>query len=97
MDASKVKAYVRPLDFYRAELPTMPVPHRDRGWVNGGLCPFHNDTHARNFRVNLDSGGYHCFSCGARGGDIIGFTQHRYALSFRVAIDKIARDWGIPR
>jgi DNA primase len=97
MTAEQVKARVSPLSFYKVELPSMPVPRRDRGWVDGGLCPFHQDQHRGNFRINLDSGAYTCFSCGARGGDIVSFVQCSYALSFRDALQKIASDWGIPR
>lgn len=31
------------------------------------LCPFHDDHHATNFRINLTHGGYNCFACSAKG------------------------------
>lgn len=89
-----VKAYIPPAEFYRAELPTMPPP-RGAGWRDGGLCVFHADNHAGSFRVNLDSGGFCCFSCGAKGADIIAFIQLRDGLSFPEALNKLANEWGV--
>ena len=88
-----VKAYIPPAEFYRAELPSMPPP-RGGGWRDGGLCAFHADNHAGSFRVNLDSGGFCCFSCGAKGADIIAFIQLRDGLSFTEALRKLADEWG---
>lgn len=89
----RVKDLVSPYTFYHEELPAMPLP-RGGGWRDGGLCPFHNDTRAGSFRVNLDTGAFVCFSCGAKGGDIIAFIQQRDGLSFRDAVGKIADEWG---
>lgn len=89
-----VKAYIHPLDFYRSELPDMPPP-RGSGWCDGGLCPFHNDKHTGNFRVNLETGAFVCFSCGSKGGDIIAFIQQRDGLSFREALNKLADEWEV--
>ena len=90
----KVKASIPPADFYRAELPAMPPP-RASGWRDGGLCPFHADSRAGSFRVNLETGAFTCFSCGAKGSDIIAFTQLREGLSFPEALSKLANEWGV--
>jgi hypothetical protein len=97
LDAGALKTGVPPLDFYRTELPNMPAPRRDYGWVSAGLCIFHPDTHAGNFRVNLDTGGFCCFACGCKGADIISFTQTRHGLSFPDAMKAIAETWGNTR
>ncbi|MDP2828111.1 MAG: CHC2 zinc finger domain-containing protein [Sulfuricellaceae bacterium] len=89
-----VKAYIPPADFYRAELPTMPSP-RGGGWRDGGLCVFHADNHAGSFRVNLETGAFCCFSCGAKGSDIIAFIQQRDGLSFPEALQQLADEWGM--
>lgn len=89
-----VKGSIPPADFYRAELPTMPAP-RGGGWRDGGLCPFHDDTHAGSFRVNLETGGFKCFACGAKGADIIAFIQLRDGLSFPEALRQLSDDWGV--
>ena len=95
LDAARVKAAVPPLDFYRVELPAMPTPKRATGWASGGLCPFHDDAHTGNFRVNLDTGGFTCFACGCKGQDITAFTQARHALTFTDAMAAIAETWGL--
>ena len=93
-DAAAIKGAVPPLAFYRAELPGTPAPKRDHGWVSGGLCPFHDDAHKGNFRVNTSTGAFCCFACGAKGGDVITFTQLRHGLSFPDALKAIADAWG---
>lgn len=89
-----IKFNIPPVEFYRIELPDMPPP-RGGGWCNGGLCPFHDDKHAGSFCVNLETGGFNCFSCGTRGGDIIAFIQQRDGLSFPDAVHKLTNEWGL--
>lgn len=95
LDAEAIKAAIPPGDFYRFELPGMPAPRRMTGWTDAGLCCFHDDRRAGNFRVNLDTGGFVCFSCAAKGADIIAFTQRRYAVSFPDALRRLAELWEI--
>ena len=95
MNALDVKREVDPGAFYRLELPRMARTRRTDGWVDGGLCPFHPDRRPGSFHVNLDSGAFRCFSCGARGGDIIAFVELRGGLTFRLAVDALARAWGV--
>ena len=40
-----------------------------------GLCPFHNDTNS-SFSVDLNTGKYDCFACGASG-NYIGFIARQ--------------------
>lgn len=89
-----IKATITPRLFYPAQLPTMITP-KGRGWGNGGLCLFHPDRSAGSFYVNLETGAFHCFSCGAKGGDIIAFTQLRDGLSFTEALKQLADEWGV--
>lgn len=52
------------------------------GWhVWDGLCPFHADRKPGTLFINMKSGSYKCFSCGAKGGDIINFHKQRFNLS----------------
>ena len=94
LQAADVKTRIPPADFYRAELPAMPAP-RGAGWRDGGLCPFHSDRHAGSFKVNLSVGSFVCFSCGAKGSDIVSFVQMRDGLSFPDAVAKLAEEWGL--
>ena len=94
LQASDVKGGIQPADFFRTELPAMPPP-RGHGWRDGGLCCFHDDKSAGSFHVNLDTGAFTCFSCGAKGADIIAFIQLRDGLSFPDALHKLAKDWEL--
>lgn len=89
-----IKEQIRPLDFYRLELPNMKYAS-SQNWCDGGLCPFHADNKAGSFRVHTGTGAFTCFSCGMKGGDIITFTQIRYELNFVEAVQRISRDWGL--
>jgi DNA primase len=94
LDSHAVKGAIPPSDFYQYELPDMP-PTRKGGWVDGGLCPFHSDTHKGSFRLNVDTGAFRCFACDAKGGDVIAFTMQREGLEFRDALAKLAEAWGV--
>lgn len=97
-DAAAVRRAIDAREFYRHALQAMPTPRAGAdGWTNGGLCPFHRDEHAGSFRVNLNTGAFKCFSCGAAGGDLIAFVQVRHALSFRDALSVLADTWGVRR
>jgi hypothetical protein len=93
LDAAHVKAEACPVNFYRGELPNMPGPRLSRGLVNGGLCPFHPDTRPNSFFVNLSTGGYVCFSCGAKGGDMLAFLMARDGSTFREALEYISENY----
>lgn len=90
LSAATVKVAVPPSAYYPAELPSMPAPQR-AGWTDAGLCPFHADKHAGNFRVNLATGAYRCFACGAKGGDVLAFHQQRHGLNFPDALQDLVR------
>ncbi|MEP6605586.1 MAG: CHC2 zinc finger domain-containing protein [Nitrosospira sp.] len=89
----EIKQYIPPAEFYRTELSAMP-PLRKHGWHDGGLCPFHDDKRTGSFHVNLETGAFKCFSCGAKGGDIVTFIQQRDALTFNEALQKLSDGWG---
>lgn len=92
LSADVLKAALPASTYYRRALPTMPRT-RHEGWVDGGLCPFHDDRHRGNFRVNIDSGAFCCFSCGAKGGDILAFHQLRSGLDFQEVIRDLAEQF----
>ncbi len=95
VNAGGVKAAIPPGEFYRLEGEGMPIPKRDAGWTDGGLCPFHPDRRRGNFRVHLDTGAFCCFACGAKGPDVIAFVRLRDGLSFRGALETLADVWGV--
>ena len=93
LSADVLKAAIDPAAYYAAALPGMPAPRRSAGWVDGGLCPFHDDHRRGSFRVNLDSGAYLCFACNAKGGDVLAFHQARHGLDFGAVVDELAARW----
>jgi DNA primase len=95
MNVSTLKQAIPSAQFYHNSLPQMPARVITQGWVDGGLCPFHDDHRKGNFRVNLSSGGFRCFSCGAHGGDIIAYIMLRDSLEFREALRYLAHEWGV--
>jgi DNA primase len=65
-----------------------------RGREQTGLCPFHNEK-SPSFTVSDEKGFFHCFGCGAHG-DVIGFVMRSEALSFPDAVERLAREAGLP-
>ena len=94
MNAMTLKQAIQSAGFYHNVLPKMPTG-KTKGWVGGGLCPFHDDRRPGNFRVNLTSGAFKCFSCGAGGCDVIAFVMLRDSLEFREALRYLADEWGV--
>ena len=64
-----------------------------RGREFVGLCPFHNEK-TPSFNVVEDKGFFHCFGCGAHG-DAIGFLMQTESVSFREAVEELARRAGL--
>jgi len=95
-DAATVKVAIDAGAFYTAEFPGWR-PRRADSWNGGPLCPFHADTKPGSFRVHTGTGAFTCYSCGARGGDVIAYVQRRHALSFVDALAHLADAWGIGR
>jgi DNA primase len=60
-----------------------------RGQWRSALCPFHGD-HNPSLRINVQTGGFRCMACGAKGRDVLDFHRARHSLSFPQA----ARDLG---
>jgi DNA primase len=78
----------KPFGFKRNLIPNPVEYFHEQGMklFGGGewksaICPFHNDTKP-SLRVRLDTGGYRCMVCGAKGGDILAFHMQRHGLRF---------------
>jgi DNA primase len=88
------------LDELRARLSLSDVVGRKvslkrrSGAEYAGLCPFHNEK-TPSFTVNDKKGFYHCFGCGEHG-DAVGFVMKTEGLSFPEAVEKLAREVGLP-
>ncbi len=84
--------------FNRNKLPDPGTYYHAQGLklIGGGewksaICPFHNDTRP-SLRIRLDSGGFRCMACGARGGDVLAFHMQRYKMHF-VDVAKALGSW----
>ena len=87
LSADTLKAAIDPEGFYRAALNLKGKPNA-QGWVLV-VCPFHGDSDP-SLSVNLKHGGFHCFGCGEKG-DLISFHAKLHRLSFRDAVNDLAR------
>lgn len=69
-----------------------------RGRWRTVLCEFHEDS-SPSLRVNTESGGWCCMSCGAKGGDTLAHYMQRSGLSFNAAARALGawQDDGKPR
>lgn len=65
-----------------------------RGKEYEGKCPFHNDRHYGNFKVNPKKNIYKCFSCGASG-DSIKFLMEDQRMTYRDALVWLAQKYNI--
>lgn len=95
IDINRLKEKINPSDFYLREQDLPRFEHKSGQWALAGLCPFHDDNSAGSFKVNTESGGFMCFSCGAKGGNIIAYTQKKYEISFRETLLKLAKEWRV--
>lgn len=90
-----IKRSISSYDFYLREQDLCRFSNRSGQWAIAGLCPFHEDHSAGSFKINLTNGAFICFACGAKGGDIISFTQQKYQLQFRQALEKLITEWRV--
>ena len=67
---------------------------RRRGAEFLTLCPWHQDSNA-SLTVSPRTNRVHCFVCN-KGADPIGWLQDRQGLSFREAVEDLARRYAIP-
>lgn len=73
-------------DYYSGRFGTLR-PNAS-GWMMVRCC-FHADRRP-SLSINIITGAFRCFSCGAHGGDVLAFHRQQHGLSFREA----ARDLG---
>lgn len=57
-------------------------------------CPFHSGDHTASLKIYPDSGGFHCFGCGAHG-SVIDFVMRLFDLNFKQAVLRINADFRL--
>ena len=67
-----------PADYYEGQGLTI-AKRGSKGW-RGTNCPFCDSRD--NGNINLDSGAFHCWGCGAKGGDLVSFHQTLHGGDF---------------
>src|SRR5258708_4870215 len=67
---------------------------RRSGSEYAGLCPFHNEK-TPSFTVNDKKGFFYCFGCHEKG-SAFDFVMKTEGLSFPEAVEKLAREVGLP-
>ena len=67
---------------------------RKSGSEYAGLCPFHNEK-TPSFTVNDKKSFFYCFGCHEKG-DAVGFVMKTEGMSFPEAVEKLAREVGLP-
>src|SRR5260221_4979633 len=88
------------LDELRARLSLSDVVGRKvalkrrSGSEYAGLCPFHNEK-TPSFTVNDKKGFFYCFGCHEKG-SAFDFVMKTEGLSFPEAVEKLAREVGLP-
>jgi len=87
-EEATVLAAIDPREFYKVELPDLPPPASRRRWVDGGPCPFCEESETteasipdectgHNLRLDLKTGAFCCFDCFTKGKDILDFVVYR--------------------
>ncbi|MDH5638865.1 MAG: CHC2 zinc finger domain-containing protein [Nitrospinota bacterium] len=79
-----------PAEYYSLRLERLSPP-RQNGWALA-RCEFHKPDRNPSLSVNLESGAFHCFSCGATGGSIISFEARRAGVDYSQARRTLERD-----
>lgn len=66
-----------PITYYESQAMIL----KGGGAWRSAICPFHKDTKP-SLQINIEKGAYRCMACGARGGDVLAFHQHKHGLNF---------------
>ena len=76
-----------------ADVISSRISLKKKGREFEACCPFHHEK-TPSFTISVEKGFYHCFGCGAHG-NAIGFIMEFEKISFREALEKIAKENGI--
>ena len=88
-----LKARIDIAEFYAGALPGREIKARGDGWTANMRCPFHDEDRP-SFGVNLRTGAFKCFACGAAGGSAIDFVMLDQGVDLRDAMRILRDQWG---
>jgi len=72
-----LKKLPTPVDYFTG----LDYQFKGNGTWRKTICPFHEDTKP-SLAVHMDKGAFKCFSCGAKGGDVLAFHRQLHKMSF---------------
>ncbi len=77
-------------------LDTLSIRYRPAGARLAVYCPFHKGGKERNpsLMMDLKDGHYKCFTCGAKGGDVIAFYRTVTGAGFMEALKELGKHHG---
>ncbi|GJQ48030.1 MAG: AAA family ATPase [Candidatus Kuenenia stuttgartiensis] len=90
IDKEEIKKRLDKTKFYKERIPSLQINGKPEAV---GLCPFHNDTNP-SLSVNLDTGLYRCYACGAKG-DVFTFYQETNGVDFLTTLEDLAVYTGV--
>ncbi len=90
IDKEEIKKRLDKTKFYKERIPSLQINGKPEAV---GLCPFHNDTNP-SLSVNLDTGLYRCYACGAEG-DVFTFYQETNGVDFLTTLEDLAVYTGV--
>ena len=67
-----------PASYYNKEFPGLKIKSE---WVKIKCC-FHQPDNHPSLSISMVNGHFRCFSCGAKGCDVVAFHMLRYKISF---------------
>ena len=91
-----IKQHIDPIWYFENRIVQFNLrPKRSSdGWITTGLCPFHADRRPGSLSLNLETGSFRCWSCGAKGGDIIEFEKKLRNAPFAETIRALSIEFG---
>ena len=78
-----------PRNYYTASFPTITFTSSLHWHL---ICCCFHDENTPSLSLNFTHGGFNCFACNARGGDVVAFHRLRYGLDFKEAMRQLVGD-----
>lgn len=77
-----------PTEYYKDQFKSTEFNKKNE-WIKVN-CIFHEEK-TPSLHLNTKFGGFKCFGCGIKGGDIIEFHKKRYNLTFKQCIKELTK------
>jgi hypothetical protein len=74
-----------PASYYTHQFPGLKIKSE---WIKVKCC-FHSPDKNPSLNINMVTGHFRCFSCGAKGCDVIAFHTLRYGMTFNETVTEL--------